>query len=263
MLFNTFIQTNAHLIKTHLNRLSTLILPAACLLCGTTAVTNNLCLTCLHDLPILPHHCPQCAHFLPVNYKNALLCGRCLKQAPPFKRTFALFPYDAPIISMITQLKFHHQLAYASLFGQLLARKIRQHWYHEDRLPDLILPVPLHTTRLRERGFNQAYEIARPAANALGIPVDLAGVFRCKMTSAQRQLSATQRKLNMQDAFVVNKTYKGEHLAVVDDVITTGQTVSELCRLLKIHGAGNIDVWCVARQGQPEAHRLTRTPEKR
>lgn len=242
-----------------------LTLPTACVLCGAAAETDNLnlCDACLHDLPILPHHCPQCAHFLPANGKNTPHCGHCQQQSPPFHRTFALFPYQFPIISLITRLKFQHQLDHAALFGRLLVRQIRQHWYRDDRLPDLILPVPLHTSRLRERGFNQAHEIARPVGRTLGIPIDRQNVIRQKMTAAQRQLPAKQRKLNIQDAFRVNRMYTGQHLAVIDDVITTGQTVSELCRLLRLHGACKIDVWCVARQGQPEARRLTRTHEKR
>ena len=186
MLFNTFIRTNAHFIKSYLNRLSKLILPTACVLCGAAAETDNLCDACLHDLPILPHHCPQCAHFLPANAKNTPHCGHCQQQTPPFNRTLALFPDQFPIVSLITQLKFEHQLEHAALFGRLFIRQIRRHWYRENRLPDLIVPVPLHITRLRERGFNQAHEIARPVARALGIPIDLDRVTRQTMTAAQR-----------------------------------------------------------------------------
>lgn len=260
MFFNTFIQTSAHFIKHYINHLTS---SANCLLCGTSTDKVHLCSACFHSLPILPHHCPQCAHFLPGNYKNEHLCGRCQKQTPPFERTFALFPYYSPIMSMITQLKFHHQLAYAALFGQLLTTSIRHHWYREEQLPDLILPVPLHTSRLRERGFNQAYEIARPIATSLGIPIDADGVIRCKITNSQRQLTASQRKLNIQGAFIANRPYTGKRIAIVDDVVTTGHTVGELCRLLKAHGAGHIDIWCAARQGQLEVRRLTGTPDKR
>ncbi len=256
MLFNAFIQPNTHsilqILKQSLYAIQSITLPAACVLCGSGThqhQTANLCDTCHNSLPILPHHCPQCARFLPISTHPHTICGACLKESPPFDRTFALFPYQPPIISLIAQMKFHQQLSHAYLFGTLLSRQIQDWWYAQNRLPDLILPVPLHETRLRERGFNQAYEIAKPIAATLGIPIDIQGSCRHKPTSPQSGLPAHRRKTNIRHAFSVRTRYDNLHLAVIDDVVTTGQTMREFCHALKQHGASKIDVWCCARRG--------------
>lgn len=111
-----------------------------------------------------------------------------------------------------------------------------------------MIPVPLHPRRLRERGFNQALEIARPIRKILGIPIDIASVARSKYTRAQSGLSALERKGNVMDAFVSYEDYTGLSIAVIDDVITTGHTISEFCQLLKQHQASSIHVWCCARR---------------
>lgn len=252
MLFSTLIQPSTQSIKHLFQRIQSYILPTVCVLCGNLAHSPpiiNLCGNCSISLPILPYHCPQCAQFLPLTIGHHSHCESCLTQAPPFDRTFALFPYEFPIDSLITQLKFQRQLSHALLFGNLLANQISQTWYRQDSLPDLLLPIPLHHSRLRERGFNQAYEIAKPIAQALKLPIDIQHTLRHKPTRTQSSLPARHRKANIQNAFSVSNDYTGLHLAVIDDVITTGHTVREFCRVLKQHGAGRIDVWCCARRG--------------
>src|SRR5262249_23997040 len=136
----------------------------------------NLCKECRNDLPIISYRCYKCAQ----NLQNALygseiraiessqlqlLCGNCLKNNPPFDSTITLFPYEFPITRLIIQLKFMHQLSHAHLLGQLLAQHLHELYMQPLKpmiSPDLLLPVPLHTHRLRERGFNQAVEIAKP-----------------------------------------------------------------------------------------------------
>ena len=100
--------------------------------------------------------------------EDARICGACLKNPPPFDLTHALFPYQPPIMQLIIALKFQHQLSYAQALGEWLTQAIQQGWYRHQPLPDLIIPVPLHPRRLRERGFNQALEIARPIAAYAG-----------------------------------------------------------------------------------------------
>lgn len=237
-----------------MGRLGLSLLPPVCILCGRlTRQTGNLCLACLQDLPILPYHCPRCAQFLPIT-PHALAepvptCGACLKLAPPFDQTFALFPYDPPITQLIIQLKFQHRLSHAKALGELLIQKIRHEWYSDAHLPDLIIPVPLHPRRLRERGFNQALEIAKPVARALSIPIDAHGTRRIKHTAPQSTLTGSERKQNVSHAFSICRDYTGLNLAVLDDVITTGHTLTALCKMLKAHGASRIDVWCCARRG--------------
>ena len=149
---------------------------------------------------------------------------------------------------MIHQLKIQHHLYQARALGTLLASRVPI-WYANHPLPDLILPVPLHPLRIRERGFNQAVEIARPAARQFGLPLDLRGIRRIKHTAAQSGLNADERSLNLAQAFAATRNYTGLSIAVLDDVVTTGQTMHALCQLLKEHGAQRIEVWCCARRG--------------
>lgn len=176
-------------------------------------------------------------------------CGVCLQHKPIYQKIYALFPYEPPIIHLIIKLKFSQKLSYAQTFGELLAERIQQDWYATQPLPDLILPMPLHPIRLRERGFNQAVEIARPVANYLDIPLDLSGITRSKLTKAQSGLKATERKENMQYAFSSTRDYQGLRVAVIDDVVTTGSTIDSLCKTLQQSGAQTIDIWTIARRG--------------
>ncbi len=222
-------------------------MPTVCILCRTPAYQPyDLCLPCWQNLPILTHSCRLCANSLP-HTPSENLCGECIQKNPPFERTHALFLYQPPIPKLILDLKFHHHFANANLLGELLAKKIREEWYQTAALPTAIIPIPLHPNRLRERGFNQAVEIARPIAKRLHLPLLTREFIRHKATVPQASLQADQRKQNMLNAFSTRQFLKNQHVAVVDDVITTGNTIREFCRLLKKQGAGKISVWCCAR----------------
>ena len=244
-----------------LNKACYYLLPPQCILCGYSSqqaaicspvtmsnaeqLHTNICLPCRKNLPILPQGCRQCAQFLH-SATEALLCADCLTQAPPFDKIYALFPYVPPITAFIIQLKFYQQLTYAKAFSQLFLDRIKSHWYRDRALPDLIVPMPLHRIRLRQRGFNQAVEIAKPLAKQLSLPLDLTGIVRIKPTLAQSALSAKARKQNMRRAFAAKRCYTGLNIAVLDDVITTGHTMTAFCQVLKQYGARHIDVWCCA-----------------
>lgn len=207
----------------------------------------NICSICQTHLPILPDHCRRCANFF--TYVSAELnCGACLVNPPPFHATFALFPYEWPIVPLIKQLKFQHQLYHAQLFAELMLQKIPD-WYLQTPLPDIILPVPLHPKRLRQRGFNQASEIAKPLARQLAIPLQQHWLKRTKYTNPQSELTAKARKKNLHHAFEATHAVKGLHIALIDDVITTGHTIRACAKSLQAKGARQIDVWCVARRG--------------
>lgn len=201
----------------------------------------GLCQHCLNLLPILQHSCPKCASPLTENE----LCEHCSKNIIAFDATYALFLYQPPITKLIWQLKFNHALTHAQLFGDLLIQKIQKS-YLDCSLPQLIIPVPLHKNRLKERGFNQALEIARPIARKLKIPIDLTPK-RSKHTLAQATLAAKDREQNVKNAFLLERKYDDMHIIVIDDVITTGSTIREFCYELKQVGAKRIDVWCCAR----------------
>lgn len=224
------------------------LLPPTCVLCGTFILKPfNLCPPCHASLPILTHKCHICAQ--PLSFvSDTVLCGRCLKQPPPFDLVHALCAYEPPITHLIVALKFQGKLSYAQTLGELLAEKIGQAWYPSQLLPDVIVPVPLHAKRLRERGFNQALEIARPVAKRLHLPITLHGITRIKHTMPQSHLTANKREQNIARAFAVTHDFKGLTVAVLDDVMTTGHTMIEFCKAIKRNGANNIHVWCCARR---------------
>ena len=139
------------------------------------------------------------------------------------------------------------ELNYARFLGELFVPLLKSK-YENKPLPECIIPMPLHQTRLQERGFNQATEIAKPIAKALNVPINHKIVYRQKETLRQSQLSKKKRRRNMQSAFLVNQTMTQKHVAVLDDVITTGETILSLCKALKNAGIKTIDVWCLAKR---------------
>lgn len=246
MFVKSFIQNSIHYLR---HSLQPTLFPATCLLCGSTihhSATANICRDCQANLPILPHHCKQCAQILPEFSRRVTICQKCIKIPPPFTRTFALFPYQFPLPTLIGELKFKQKLTHAKLFGDFICKAFPT-WYGLDSKPDYIIPIPLHESRIKTRGFNQVREILRGVDRRLGIPIDASSASRRRYTKAQSGLSASQRRANLNNAFNINRHYQGKHIAVVDDVVTTGQTITTFCTLLKEHDAGQIDVWCCAR----------------
>jgi ComF family protein len=144
---------------------------------------------------------------------------------------------------LIVNLKYHHRLELARTLGRLLAEPLRQ----LADLPDAIIPVPLHPSRLRQRGYNQSLEIARVVANRLDLPVITRAARRMRATAAQTALPLKQRARNVRNAFAANGDVAGKHVAIVDDVMTSGHTVSALAKALRRAGAKEISVWVVAR----------------
>jgi len=157
-----------------------------------------------------------------------------------------LCDYAPPINSFIIKLKFGQQLIYAKMLGLLFARYLGR-YYHNQPFPHGIIPLPLHPLRLKTRGFNQANEIAKPIANALGVPILYDILTRTKETKAQSHLPKALRRENVNDAFAVTKPLTLTHIALIDDVITTGSTLQAAIQRLKAAGARQIDVWCLAK----------------
>lgn len=224
-------------------------LPPICLLCGGAGIAadRDLCTGCAADLPRNQWACPKCAHPLTPG-QNTQVCSHCRVHAFPFDYAFAPLHYQPPINSLIGSLKFSGRLSYARLLGRLFADFLQE---RSAPLPDCIVPVPLHPKRLRERGFNQALELARPAARCYGIPLLGDGLRRTRHTRPQTQLNAQQRRGNLQGAFALNKPLIGSRVAIMDDVITTASTVSECSRVLRQAGVTTIEVWAIARTADP------------
>lgn len=174
-------------------------------------------------------------------------CGWCLRYQPPYDATFALWEYQKPVMQLITGLKFHSQLKYARLLGELMADYLSVQVAQGYQKPECIIPIPLHKTRLRERGFNQVLEIARGIAKRLDIPIDISSCIRVKATQAQSSIQAKKRRSNVKNAFRVVTGFSKRHVAIIDDVMTTGHTVSALSKQLRQHQVERIDIWCCAR----------------
>jgi len=221
------------------------IIPTYCVCCLSITRGLPICQACIHELPWNESACYQCG--LPIETrKKPTLCGACITRTPPFNHTLALFAYQAPIIKFITQLKFNRELLYAKLLGNLLASQINTNRRYNS-LPECIIPVPLHRKRLRQRGFNQALEIAKPIAKKLLLPIDYKTCLRDKNTQPQSELPAKKRHQNVKNAFTLKKNFSASHVAIVDDVMTTGSTVKALSNTLKTHGVKHIEIWCCAR----------------
>lgn len=223
------------------------LLPRLCVCCGFQSYEPqlDLCSYCRANLPWLVDACYQCGVSLKVT--ESIICEQCASSAPPFNRVCALFKYQQPIIKLIGSLKFGQQLYPGALLGNLLCDEIKRNWYLNKDLVQVILPMPLHVSRHRKRGYNQAVELARPLAKALDLPLDQYMCERVKNTKAQAKLNKEQRYLNLQTAFAINMKQRYKHVAIVDDVITTGSTVRALSNALRAAGVDQIDVWCVAR----------------
>lgn len=175
---------------------------------------------------------------------SSSICGRCQSSPPAYDSAVSLFHYAAPIDQLIVRLKFGAKLHLARLLGELMADHLAQ---RADTLPEMIIPVPLHRSRLRERGYNQALELARPIAKRLAIPIDYRSCARLRPTSAQSLLPAAARRGNVKGAFGVVRPLGARHIALIDDVMTTGHTLQELARVLCKSGVARIDIWVLAR----------------
>jgi len=216
------------------------IIPQACPLCGSASEINGLCAPCHFHLP---HHsaasCPVCA--LPTSHGD--ICGHCLKTAPAFNDTLAAFTYDFPVDSLVHALKYGGNLAIAGLLAAPLAALAKNR-----PKPDLLIPMPLHQNRIRERGFNQSLEIARILSRRFDIPVLASACQRTRDTVPQASLSLKLRTGNIRGAFICNsEDFRGKKIAIVDDVMTSGATINELSKELRKQGAAEISAWVVAR----------------
>lgn len=225
-------------IRSIFNRL----LPPPCLLCGAPAPTR-ICERCDADLPW--HRAPQCP-LCATPTPDGRTCGACLKRPPAFDRTHAALVYRFPLDRLIPQLKYRGRLAIAPALAGWLAPALAA-----APRPDCIVPMPLHPARLRERGFNHAGEIARHLASALDLPLALDACRRLRDTPPQMQLRHDARRRNVRGAFACADAVRGRHVALLDDVMTTGTSLDELAATARRAGARAVSCWVVARALPP------------
>jgi ComF family protein len=217
------------------------LFPATCQLCSAPA-DDTLCPECLAALPHLDRTCPRCAAPMTAGH-NETVCGACQKQPPHFDRAHALFHYAPPVDWLIHNLKYRHRLDHARFLGRQLAAFVER----LPNRPDVIVPIPLHRTRLRSRGYNQSLELARYLSTRLNVPLDYQSARRTRATLPQMKMPREKRRANVRGAFEVTREFTGRRVAIVDDVMTTGSTVDALAACLKQAGAAEISVWVVAR----------------
>ncbi len=236
---------NSHLKKAG-NVVNKLIYPRVCLQCEAQGEQGiDLCLRCYENLPWIKFACKKCA--LPLKSEHAKICGYCSNRNNYFDHAIAPLQFEGFVREAIYAFKFNQKLNQGKLLAQLLIRHIET---TQIETPDVIIPVPLHKKRLRKRGYNQALEIARIISKHLNCNLSYQSIYRNRDTSIQMELPAKERRKNVKDAFSLKEKTNhltNKHVCIVDDVMTTGNTVNEVAKCLQKADVGRIDVWCVAR----------------
>jgi ComF family protein len=223
-----------------------MLLPSCCALCGGVCGAV-VCSPCHAQYVEARLRCVRCAN--PLVAGERAQCGKCLADPPAFDATLVAADYALPLDQLVLQLKFASRLALAPWFAQLLRDAALAE--PQFALPDVLCPVPLGPRRLVERGFNQALEIARPLARALGVPLRPRLAVRAVETQAQSGVAPGARRKNIRGAFAVEpgmvEALAGRHVGVVDDVMTSGSTLDELAATLKQAGAARVTNFVFAR----------------
>jgi len=225
--------------------------PARCILCSGAGDDGvDLCRDCAADLPRNEPACSVCAEPLAATGAGPRACGECLRDPPEFCAGFVPFRYAYPLDHLVRGLKFRGELACGRALGQLFSRCVLA---HGESLPEAIVPVPLAPRRYRQRGYNQASELALAIRAVTGVTVTTDVVIRRRETVEQAGLDRVARRKNVKGAFAAIAPLRARRVAILDDVVTTGSTVRELARVLRQAGAEQIAVWAIARAGRQEA----------
>lgn len=224
-----------------------------CLLCDVPSLrTLALCEACEAELPWLGLQCSQCALPMP---NQPSLCADCTHQPPLFTHVITPLQFSFPIDTLISRFKYRQQWPYGRLLSALLAQHLNYYFAEGGQRPDLMVAVPLAKGRQRQRGYNQAQMICDWLHKPLQLNNPQQLLLRTRETVSQQGLTAKQRRDNLHNAFAVSQPekIKGQHIALVDDVLTTGTTCSIISGLLLKQGAAQVDVYCLARTDKPQA----------
>jgi ComF family protein len=222
-----------------LDAVASAFLPARCIFCGAADAPEGVCTACREDLPGRNQlRCPVCA----IEQQAAQICGACLQRQPAYDAVHAAYSYAFPLDAVIQRFKYAPDLTLVAPLGALLAERAPR-----DPGPDLLVPMPSSTARLRSRGFNQAAELARIVARRLALPLALEAAQRVRDAPPQASLPWEERAHNVRGAFACAADLSGLRVAIVDDVMTTGATLEELASVLKRGGAREVTAWVLAR----------------
>jgi ComF family protein len=218
-----------------------LFAPGMCLACGCELDNSaSLCADCGAGLLRVPNPCQYCGQPNPV---VAPVCAACLLNPPRWQKMVAPLQYRGLVRDYLIQLKFAEALYLAKTLGLQCLGPL----HDLAPAPEVLLPVPLHRERLLGRGYNQADEIASVWAQALEIPVDRKALTRSRATPSQSGLSANQRRTNVRQAFSYSPQRAYRHVAVIDDIVTTGSTATEITKTLHRAGVEYVEIWAIAR----------------
>lgn len=225
-----------------LTRIIDAVLPARCLICRQPAqIGLALCSSCHAELPYNRASCTRCAQ--PITAQG-MVCGHCQQFPPHYNQAFSPLRYKDQARQLILELKFQGKLRNARLLAKLFYEQLPA-----NEQPEVLIPVPLHPKRLRERGYNQSLELARELAKLTAIPFDTQSAQRNRYTERQADLPLKDKKGNVKNAFEVIGNLKTRHVAIIDDVMTSGHTVNEFAHVLKQSGVEIVDIWVMARAG--------------
>jgi ComF family protein len=206
-----------------------------------------VCTPCIELMPPLGPACQHCAYPLPD--ADYLVCGHCIKKPPHFDRAFVGYKFEEPLRSLLHHFKYHNGLYLSSFLSHLIVQSV----HNQPEMPECLIPVPMHAQRIRSRGFNQAAILAQALAKKLQIPCDLSRCQKIMNTVPQASLDREQRQKNLRCAFI-SKKLPYQHVALIDDLLTTGATANELALTLKKSGVKRVDIWCCARTVSKNEH---------
>jgi len=212
-----------------------------CVLCDQSTI-DAVCQPCQQSLSTSTHACPVCAA-----PSQRQICGTCLRDQPHFDASVAAFTYQYPLDRLVRSFKFGANLTLVDFFADALAAKISQNTNSEQPLPTRIIALPLANKRLATRGFNQSALLADALAHRLTLKVAHQAMRRIRETPPQTGLSKALRLKNIKGAFECVANVANQHIAIVDDVMTTGATLSEAAKVLKLAGARSVTTWIIAR----------------
>ena len=212
-----------------------------CILCHNTTL-SRICTDCHSLLPQIKNPCSVCA--IP-DIPGSGLCGQCLSNPPNFDHVLCAFLYQVPLDQLIYGFKYRRQLTTGRALAELLLADLKRH-YANEQAPDKIAATPLFWRKQWSRGFNQSLCLSRYLSRQLGIE-HFNGLQRIRANNEQKTLNRKQRLKNLKHCFAVKRPLNGEHIAVVDDIVTTGATANTIAKTLKQAGASKVTIWAIAR----------------
>lgn len=220
-----------------------LLLPRSCIVCNQNLSAENSQFCCQHCYELLPFQNNACQHCGQQFAAPLDICGHCISKPPQFERCFCAFAYQDPIKELIQAFKYQQQPSLAKVLAKLLHQEVCDHQFDK---PEALIPVPMHYSRLRERGYNQALLLAKELGKLTKIKVDNQILSKQKAVPAQALQNKRQRKKAVRGSFSCVTKAPYSHVAIIDDVVTTGSTISEITKILRKKGVNCIQVWAIA-----------------